>query len=332
MKVLLTGANGFVGMHLAKRLVRDGISVRAMVYGVQDHPELRHPLIELCHGDLMDPSSLEKAMEGVQQIYHLASLVGDWAPDPRDFFRVNVVGTINLIEAAKKMGIQKIVATSTVGAIGPPDPSHVYPIDENHVRLLGFTLDYEASKFLIDARITQYVLQGMDIVTVYPTRIYGPGVVDRKNGYLWLMKSYLSRGFVTYPNFGDVLGNMVYIDDVVDGHVLAMNKGKAGEKYILGGENCTILEFFETIKAITGKKATRISIPFPMLKLMAFILGSMSRLTRKQPLLTRQLLKKSRYSWPVSSQKAQRELGYAPHTLEQGVRKSIDWLREAKHI
>jgi nucleoside-diphosphate-sugar epimerase len=332
MKVLITGANGFVGIHLTKRLVREGCAVRAMVQGGQDHPELRHPLIEICSGELLDRSSLCHAMKGVQQVYHLAGLVGDWAPDPRNFYRVNVQGTLNLLEAAKEMGVEKIVATSTVGALGPPDQSNVQPMDELHVRLHDFTLDYEASKFQSDTRMLQYVLQGMNIVIVYPTRIYGPGSVDRKNGYLWLMKTYLNKGLIAYPNVGKALSNLVYIDDIVEGHILAMRNGKAGEKYILGGENASMDDFLETIFAITGKKARRIPLPLWGLRLSARMMAVVAKVNGKQPLLTRKLLEKSKYSWPVSIEKAKRELGYAPHSLEQGVRKSIEWLRENGHL
>jgi nucleoside-diphosphate-sugar epimerase len=330
MKVLITGANGFLGARLAQRLANEGIEVRAMVRRIQNYPELQHPKIELCKGDVSDANSLAEAMRGIQQVYHLAALATDWAADMRDFYRVNVDGTVNVLEAAKAAGVEKIVVTSTAGTIGPPDPSNVYPVDENHIRWVNYLLDYEASKAIADERILQYVLNGLDVVTVSPTRVYGPGPMERKNGYLLLINSYLNKSIAAYPGLGDRLANMVFIDDVVEGHILAMEKGRAGEKYLLGGSNVTFKDLFDTLKKVIGKSTRTLPIPMRLFSMVAGINALTSRMSGKAPMLTRAWISKVKYSWPVSSEKAMRELGYAPVSFEEGIRRTVEWLRMRK--
>ncbi|MFM2376445.1 MAG: hypothetical protein RLZZ165_1542 [Bacteroidota bacterium] len=330
MKILVTGANGFLGSALIRRLVLQGHEVCAMVQRVGENPDLQSPNIIEIKGDVRNKESLAKAMQGVHQVYHLAALATDWAADPHDFYSINAIGTANVLEAARNAGVKRIVHVSTAGVIGPPDPEDIQPVDEDHIRSIGFFLDYEASKAIAENRVLRYVLQGMDIVIVSPTRIYGPGLLRRKNGYLILINSYLRRRFVFFPGIKTPIANFVHVDDVVEGLVLAMEHGRSGESYLIGGSNVTFPQLFETLAKVTGKKRTTIPIPPWVMGLVARISGLVSLLTGNPPLLTMTYLRRARFSWPVSCNKAFRELGYSPMDYEFAIGKTVGWLEEER--
>ncbi|HHG84844.1 MAG TPA: NAD-dependent epimerase/dehydratase family protein [Bacteroidetes bacterium] len=327
MQIVITGANGFLGGRLAQKLADQGHEVSAMVRTLRDYDNLRHPKIKQIQGDILQPDRLEAAFEGAKQVYHLAALANDWAPDPRDFYQVNVQGTVNVLEAAAKMGIQKTVVTSTAGTLGPPDPGQVHPIDENHIRLVDFFTEYESSKSIAEERIQHYVRNGLNIVMVNPTRVFGPGKLDRKNGYVLVMDRYLNKAFAVAPGVRDVVGNYVHVDDVVQGHILAMEKGRTGEKYLLGGSNVTFSDLFASLDKLSHKKGRALRIPFGVIFMLAGFQEWRARWFRKAPMVTKGWFRKAAYDWPISSEKAHRELGYTPLEFDEAVKKTVDWLR-----
>ncbi|HEX2898370.1 MAG TPA: NAD-dependent epimerase/dehydratase family protein, partial [Bacteroidia bacterium] len=217
--------------------------------------------------------------------------------------------------------------TSSAGPIGPPDQDDIHPVDENHVRTVNFFLDYESSKAIADERVLRYALAGMHIVTVNPTRIYGPGPLERKNGYLLLINNYLTKKIAAYPGVKTQIANFVHVDDVVQGLILAMEKGRSGHSYLLGGSNVTFLDLFAALEKITGKRTSTFAIPLGIMGFVARISGLVSKINGKAPVLTRAWLRKVRYSWPVSSEKAVHELGYKPVDYETGIRKTVEWLQ-----
>lgn len=330
MKVLITGANGFLGVRLANRLVESGWEVRAMVRRPGENPELKRPGIEEVKGDVRDRASLDAAMKGVDRVFHLAALSTDWARDFADFYRINAQGTVNLLEAAKAAGVGRVVNTSTAGAIGPPDQDNVQPVDETHLRTIPFLLDYEASKAMADAQVLYHVLHGMDIVTVNPTRVFGPGPLERKNGYLMLINNFLTKKIALYPGIPKSIANFVHIDDVVEGMLLAMEKGKPGESYLLGGHNVTFMDLFAALKKVTGRTTKPVKMPLWLLATVGAFSGIVSKLNKKAPVVTRAWLKKAQLHWPVSSEKAKRELGYNPMDYETAVHKTVEWLEEER--
>jgi nucleoside-diphosphate-sugar epimerase len=335
MKVLITGANGFLGASLARELADKGHEVKAMVRRLGENAELQHPQILEVKGDVRDLASLKAAMSGIEQVYHLAALSTDWAADLRDFYTINVLGTVNVLQAAKEAGVAKVLNTSSAGPIGPPDPDDIHPVNEDHIRTVDYFIAYESSKAMADERALRFVLEGMHIVTVNPTRVYGPGPLERKNGYLMLIHQYLTKKVAVYPGFKTQLANFVHLEDVVKGMVLAMEKGRSGQSYLLGGSNVSFLDLFQTLQKVSGKRTKTIAIPHWFLGFLAGIAAFVSRITGKAPILTRTWLRKASYSWPVSSDKAIRELGYAPMDYETGIRKTVDWLtaeREAGRI
>jgi nucleoside-diphosphate-sugar epimerase len=328
MRVLITGANGFLGVRLARHLADNGHEVLAIVRKIEGQVELQHSNITLVQGDFSDMAVLETALQGIQQIYHLAAIATDWAADRRSFYKVNVEGTIKLIEAARVAGVAKILITSTAGTIGPPDPDHIYPITETHVRRVHYFTDYECSKIMMEEQVQRYVKQGMHIVLTNPTKVYGPGPIERKNALLLLIHSYLYKTFAPYPAFKTQIGNYAFIDDVVLGHVLAMEKGRSGERYLLGGANVTFEDLFTALHKITGKKGRPIAIPVSLFRFGALVGGWMSRISGKAPFLTKEWIEKTTYSWPVSSEKAIMELGYAPLDYEAALQKTVAYIAE----
>lgn len=330
MAVLVTGSAGFLGKKLCETLAASGVKVNALVRDGRQRKAFLHPGIHPVIGDIMDEDSLRKAMAGCHQVYHLAAIASDWAPSRTLFYKVNFQGTLNVLRIARELRVEKTVVTSTTGTIGPPDPSDVRPVGEDHVRWVNFFTEYASSKILTEERIQHLVRDGQNIVITNPTRIFGPGVYDRKNGLVIVIDHYLNRPFAMVPGRKKVLGNYVYLDDVVQGHIQAMEKGKAGEKYILGGYNLTFDDFLANLREVTGHKGKRFRVPFQVLRLMAFGGRIYSALANKPPLVTREYLQKLKYDWPVSSEKAMRELGYQPHTLHDAIGQTVEWLKERR--
>lgn len=330
MSVLVTGSAGFLGKKLCETLAATGVKVRALVRDGKQRKAFLHPGIHPVIGDIMDLDSLRRAMEGCSEVYHLAAIASDWAPSRSLFYKVNFQGTLNVLEIAKEMGVGKIVATSTMGTIGPPDPTDVREVGEDHVRWVDFFTEYASSKILTEERIQHLVRQGQHIVITNPTRIFGPGVYDRKNGLVIVMDHYLHRPFAVVPGRKEIVGNYVYLDDVVEGHILAMKNGRPGEKYILGGYNLTFGQFLKAVGEATGRNGRRVGVPFAVLKAMALAGKFQASVLKKQPFVTFEYLKKIKYDWPVSSQKAISQLGYSPTKLEDAILETVEWLKERR--
>ncbi len=326
MTVLVTGANGFLGRRMCEMLAEEGQSVRALLRKPTQFEQYKGTGVQCVLGDITDTDSLVRAMNGVTEVHHLAALANDWARDPRSFYKVNFEGTLRVLAAARGAGVRRTVVASTAATIGPPDPSEVHPIDENHIRQVKFFTEYAASKILAEERIQHLVRAGQDIVITNPTRIFGPGVYDRKNGLILLMDHFLHRPFAIVPGQRDVIGNYVYVDDVVRGHLLAMEKGRPGEKYLLGGHDMGFGDFFEVLRKVSGKKGRTIRVPFGVLRLLAFTGKLGAKWAGKAPMVTYEYLEKLRYPWPVSSRKATEELGYQLTPLEDAVGAMHAWL------
>lgn len=324
MKMLVTGATGYVGQRLAHRLADGGATVHALVRSAEKAKALAHPRIEPFLGDVADRASLDRAAAGCVQAYHAAALVSVWAKDREDYRRVNVGGTLNLLDAATAAGIERVVITSTAGVFGPSEGALV---DEATVRRVPFFNDYESSKAEMHAAVRERVAAGADVVIVCPTRVYGPGPLVVANGFTMMVERYLAGRWRALPGNGRRSGNYVYVDDVIEGHLAAMAKGRPGEAYILGGENATYREFFATLAAITG--IGRRLYPVPIAALVAFAHTEQKRADwfGRKPLITPSWLRRYGYDWANSSAKAEAELGYAPRSLRQGLTLTVDWLR-----
>ncbi|MFH1319396.1 MAG: SDR family oxidoreductase [Bacteroidota bacterium] len=325
MNIFITGGTGFIGATLARRLAGSGHTIHALCRSMSSYSIAGNDNIRIFEGNVLNRASIEKAIKNCDQVYHLAAYGRVWAKDPKTYFHVNVNGTINVLDAASGNGIKKVVFTSTAGTLGPSSGTVV---DENSIRTTDFFTEYESSKFIAEEKVRQYVREGLDVVTVNPTRVYGHGLLSESNGVTRLIQRYISGKWRLIPGDGEKSGNYVYIDDVVNGHILAMEKGKPGGKYILGGTNVSYNDFFNLLGTVSGKKERLYKIPLPIMLAFAGIQELSANLFNRHPMITPKWVRRYLYNWELTSQKAEQELGYRITPLEEGFEKTVKWLRD----
>lgn len=329
-KVLITGAGGFVGGQLALFIASKGIEVNAMHRpGSKLNPELAdHPKIHSTPADLLDFKSLIAASKGCDVLFHLAAYAQPWAKNMQTYYDVNVDGTINVLEAAKANNVKRVVVTSTAGTFGPQVDDSL--ITEKIQQVLPPFTEYERTKQIANKKIQEYIKEGMDIVIVSPTRIFGPGNLSASNAVTKLLERYMYSGFRFLPGDGRTSGNYAYIKDMINGHYLAALKGKTGENYILGGENLTYRELLAAFGEATGIKRKPVAVPlFIMLgaaKTMQF-LGDKFNI---KPAVTPPFIRKYTHTWATDISKAKRELGYTVTPFKQALKETVDWIRKEK--
>jgi len=324
MRFFVTGATGFIGSALVRKLREANHIVHALFRSKYKTASIKHPNVRLIKGDILNPISLHKAMEGCLYVFHTAAITKMWTKSPRLYYDINVTGTKNVMEAALNLGIKKVVLTSTAGVFGP---SINHEVNENTIRKTKYFTKYEKSKAEADSLALDYVKKGINVVIVHPTRIYGPGPFRESNSITKIMKLYIKGRWPFLPGKGNKIGNYVYIDDVINGHILAMEKGHSGEKYILCGENTSYRYFFNYLKKISQKNYFLIRLPFFTIISFSQITKNLAKIFNQYPLITPEMAKKLNQNWSVSCGKAKKELGYRPTSLEKGIRKTIDWVK-----
>lgn len=321
--VLVTGVTGFVGWHVASELLRRGERVRALVRGGGGAPELA---VESVAGDLRDPDSLRRAVHGCAAVYHVAADYRLWAADPSELYRSNVDGTRSLLEAARAEGISKFVYTSTVGCIGvPPDG-----IGEESmpVSLDDMAGAYKRSKFMAEQVALDYARQGYPVVIVNPTAPIGER--DRKptpTGKIVL--DFLKRAMPAYIDTGL---NLVDVRDTAVGHVLAAERGKPGERYILGCRNLTLKEIFERLARLSGLPAPNFRIPYFVAYGVGLCSTAWASVTGREPRAPIDAVRMARKKMFVSSDKARRELGFEPSPIDGALERAVHWFRSNGYV
>jgi nucleoside-diphosphate-sugar epimerase len=327
MNYFITGITGFIGSNLASYLLAEGNHVNAIVRNFTDTKSISHPNLHLFVGDLHDTSVLQKAMKGCDQGFHLAAFAKPWAKDPNTFYRINVEGTRNVFESAKKIGVEKVVFTSSAATISPSNgkiPSH-----ESTARKEPYYNEYETTKSEAERIAAAYSKKGLPVVIVNPSRVYGPGPLNASNSITKMIKGYCNGQWRFIPGNGEKIGNYVFIDDVVNGHILAAKKGRAGERYILGGENLSFDDFFSTLEDVTGIHRNMVHLPLFVMFTAAKIMEWQNPVTGIPPAITAPWVRKYLRDWCLSSAKAERELGYSITPFKDGARKTIGWLMES---
>lgn len=322
-RIFITGGTGFIGQKLAKSLADQGHHVVALLRSKNKAKDLQHSNISFVEGNLFSEDALKEGMSQCDEVYHLAAFASVWAKDDT-FERVNINGTLNILKAAKEQAVSKVLVTSTAGVIGPAIDG---PVHEDSPRKVGFFTPYESSKYESELKIKEHVEQGQHVVIVNPTRVFGPGPLNVSNSVTKLIKQYIEGKWKFIPGDGMSTGNYVFVDDVIRGHQLAMEKGKAGERYLLGGEDATYHELFDQIAEIGGKKHKLYKMPLGVMlafgKLQLFMAENFGR----QPMITPGWVRKYLYEWRVSSEKAKRELGYEVTPLKDGIQQTVNWLK-----
>jgi dihydroflavonol-4-reductase len=313
---LVTGASGFVGWHVARALLERGHSVRALVRPNSRVPELD---VEPIIGDLRDPASLSRAAAGCGLVFHVAADYRLWSKNPDDLYRSNVEGTRNMLAAAQSAGVDRFVYTSTVGCIGVP-AGHLGDEDQP-VRLADMTGAYKRSKFMAEQCALDYARGGFPVVIVNPTAPMGGHdfkptptgqiVLDFING---AMPAYIDTGL-----------NVVKVRDVAEGHVLACERGRVGERYILGSENLTLGQILQELASLTGRKAPGIELPYFVAYTAGVVTTAWARLTGTPPRAPLEAVRMAKKKMWVSHAKAARELGFVPGPAREALREAVHW-------
>ena len=323
MRVFVSGATGFIGTRLVSRLVEEGNTVHALVRSEKKADPIRMEGVRLFRGDILDTASLSEAMKGCESAFHTAAFAGAWARDPGTIYRLNVDGALNVFRAASEQGIGRLVVTSTAGILGPSERDALH--EESPPPNSYFT-HYEESKYRMEQSLMAAGPDGPGVVIVNPTRVFGPGVLSEANGVTRMIRLYMEGKWRLVPGNGQRLGNYVFVEDVVAGHLLAMERGRPGQRYILGGENISYNRLFGIIRQLTGAKYRLFHIPLWLMLATADGIRAYSMMTGRPPLITRSLVRKYNHDWIVSSDKAASELDYRPLSAEEGIRRTIEWL------
>jgi len=324
--VLVTGATGFVGAAVARRLIAEGASLRFLVRAASDLRNIEGLPGERAVGDLADPASLKRAAAGCEALYHLAADYRLWVPRPEEIYRVNVDGSVALIRAAAEAGVARIVYCSSVAVLGIKKDGT--PSDEaTPVMLADMIGHYKRSKFLAEEAVRKLVAdEGAPVVIVNPSTPVGPRDVKPTPTGRMIRDAALGK----MPAYVDTGLNVVHVDDVAEGHLLAMKRGRIGERYILGGDDMSLREILVAICAAAGRRGPRVRLPRRALFPLAYGVETWARhVSKREPLFTVEGLKMAGKRMYFSSAKAQRELGYAPRAGHDALADAVKWLREA---
>jgi farnesol dehydrogenase len=328
-RVFVTGATGFLGGDLVRRLAGRGYAVRALFREEAKRRGLEHPAVDWVKGDLAAPASLAEGMTGAEAVVHAAAFAGAWSRDERTIFGLNVGGTRAVLDAAREAGIRKIVHVSSAGVFGPSGRETTDERNDN--RSVYFT-PYDRSKGLAEALVAERVRDGQPVVTVNPTRVYGPGPMNEANSVTLMVRRYLAGRWRLIPGDGEAVGNYVLVRDVSEGIIRALERGRVGERYILGGENISYNGFFRRLSEIDGRRRRMVRVPQPVLSAAAVFLVGLGRVPGVRPPVTPGLVKKFVRNWRVTSAKAEKELGYVPTPLRQGLRETVSWLADERRM
>ncbi len=320
---LVTGATGFVGSHVARQLAERGECVRALARPGSRRDLLAGVAVEFFAGDLRDRESLEQACHGASRVYHVAADYRLWAADPKEIYESNVAGTRHLLDAARHAGVERFVYTSTVATIAVPRPGGL-PDERTIASLDEMIGHYKRSKLQAEEEAMKAAERGLPVVIVNPTTPVGPG--DAKPTPTGRILLDFLRGRM--PAYVDTGLNLVAVEDVAKGHLLAAERGKVGERYILGNRNMTLKEILDVLARITGRPAPRLRLPHAVAYAAGLADEWRARVTGREPRIPLEGVRMSRHKMFVDCSRAVRELGFAPEPVEAALERAVGWYRE----
>ncbi len=323
MRALVTGATGFVGAAVARALLNEGWQVRALVRGGSDRGNLRQLPLEIATGDLRDRPSLDAALAGCGALFHVAADYRLGAPDPRQLYATNVEGTRNILLAARQAGVERTVYTSSVATMGIPDDGS--PGDERTpVSLEAMIGHYKRSKFLAEQVAVEAARAGQPVVIVNPSTPVGPGDIKPTPTGRLVLDAAAGR----MPAYVDTGLNIVHVDDVAAGHLLAYHRGRTGERYILGGDDMTLREILALIAMLVGRKPPRVRLPYAAVLPIAYLAEAWTRVSGHSGRVTLEGVRLARKRMFFSSAKAASELGYRWRPPIEAFEDALRWFRE----
>lgn len=328
MKAFVTGATGFIGGNLARMLLSDGHQVRVLARAGSDRRNLAGLPIEMAEGDLDNWQLLTEQMAGCDAVFHVAAHYSLWARDSRSIYRVNVAGTENVLSAAKAAGVRRVVHTSSVAAIGVP-PAGTLGTEETQTTLEALVSDYKKSKFLAEEAARRAARGGLDVVIVNPSTPIGAyDVKPTPTGEIILR--FLQGRMPAYVHTGL---NLIDVEDVARGHILAWQKGRTGERYILGNQNITLKEMLDLLAAITGRPAPRFAVPHLIPLVVAYVDEMiLARYFGKTPQVSYYSVQMSQKAMYYDSSKAVRELGLPQSSIKGAIEKAVRWFEENDYV
>ena len=319
MTTLVTGASGFLGSHVARQLVAHGEDVRVLLRASSHNRAIGDLSLEYVTGDLRDPDSLQRAMKGVQRVFHVAADYRLWARRSKEIYESNVGGTKNLLEAAKRADVEKLIYTSTVATIAVDRPQP--PNEFTDAKLEEMVGHYKRSKWMAEREVMNAAREGAPVVIAMPTTPIGPWdwkptptgkiVLDFLNGK---MPGYVETGL-----------NFVGVEECAAGHLLVAEKGKTGERYLLGGENLTLKQVLDRLAQITGLPAPTLKIPHGFALSAAYANTIFSRLVGKEPSIPVEGVKIARHNMFVDCSRARRELGFQAGPVLAALERAVRW-------
>jgi dihydroflavonol-4-reductase len=322
MRALVTGASGFVGAAVTRALLAAGWQVRVLVRAASDRTNLQGLALDIAVGDLTAAASLEQALVDCEALFHVAADYRLGVPDPAQLYATNVEGTRQLLRAAARAGVQKIVYTSSVATLGIPADGT--PGDERTpVSLQAMIGHYKRSKYLAEQVVSEAAAAGAPVVIVNPSTPVGPGDVKPTPTGQLVLDAAAGR----MPAYVDTGLNIVHVDDVAAGHLLAFHRGRAGERYILGGEDMTLEQILRVIGELVGRKPPRLRLPYGVVLPLAYAADLISKLTGRSGRITLEGVRMSRKRMFFSSAKAARELGYQWRPPVRAFDDAVHWFR-----
>src|SRR5882762_3592307 len=325
-KILVTGAAGFLGSHVTRQLAARGADVRVLLRPSSNNRAIADLPLEYVTGDLRDAASLERALAGVQRVFHVAADYRLWSRRPQDIYDSNVGGTKNLLEAAKRAGIEQFVYTSTVATIAVDRSTQ--PNESTGAKLEEMVGHYKRSKWLAEREVLNAAKSGFPAIVAMPTTPVGPWdwkptptgkiILDFLNGK---MPGYVETGL-----------NFVGVEECAAGHLLAAEHGKVGERYLLGAENLTLKGLLDLLAKITGLRAPAMKIPHGVALGVAYVESAFSRLVGKEPQIPVEGVKIARHKMFVDASRAQRELGFQPGSVAAALERAVRWYRANGYV
>jgi dihydroflavonol-4-reductase len=330
LKAFVTGATGFLGSHVARALDDEGAQLRLLVRPTSDLRNLDDLNAERVTGDLRHPASFEKALAGCEAVFHVAADYRLWVRDPEQMYRSNVEGTRYLLEAARRQGVRRVVYTSSVATMGFLSNGGGNLADERSpVSLAQMIGHYKRSKFMAEQAALEAARAGQEVVVVNPTTPVGErDIKPTPSGRI--VVDFLKRKFPAYVDTGL---NLVDATECARGHIQALEKGKPGERYILGGENLTLKEILDRLGAITGLPSPKVKLPY-VFALATGVVDEMvtGRLLGREPRATIDAVRMGRKMMFVSSAKAERDLGWRTVPVEGALRRAVEWFRAKGYV